>query len=1028
MKKYIIISILLFLVSCGANYECIEGDDFGFPKASILATGNDVFATNAELNYPQCSNWLNTRLALNGKRLFIVVTTDKRSRWEPWFGSDGTEFASSQQTQKLCTYTCAPPSICPPHELPNIYFELAGDIRSEKNSFYDIDKCYSYHNLIDPGCSIFSATNKSREAGGPVEMGGYMNDTTNACSLNKGDGLYGLVAPSGTKVYNNRNVACNDFPTIKQAELSKNYYTFHLGGYMNGAMDPVFDGSRIDCNNANNTCYTSGYNSRLPDKLIETSSGDLYFKIQDSYYTDNSGQYNIIIKSGASYSDAGPIGKFIAGVLKYFNDAGKNIFENVVKKIGPTINAALIVYVIFAGIGFLFGMWPFNFKTLIIHLFKMSILIQLTISQTSWDFFNGYLIEIFTKGVDQICCIVANGGACDARSNPAENLIFFDNFLREFFSFETQMKIWSLPISDNIAGFFSAIMIQGGTFHFVFMLLNTAVCYVLGYIGIILLICLFPLLMPFMLFSMTKQVFDNWLKAMISFSLEIIMIIGFLALTSQMMMHQFHSLLGFKVCYQDFNFMDIPVFKVKGWVPIGYDYYLDPNDSKSYALMPVPEYIQNRKGEIISDKNGNVCEPYACECYRVPILPFLQPADAHLATLHEDHKDTPCYNLGYDNQERINYILHSGRYSDIKGAFIFVCMVVLMRLFAQSVPSIAKIIASGNSQSYFNTSDVKRQMQGMFMRADENLSARFSGYKTARDSISTIINPVGAVMERVTKKFTDPDAYFKSRIEREKTNIYWEKKADVLKKYLYIHGDAGKGAIAAAEMAAIPGALTKQVLDKATPGLLADIKNPLYQGQLEAQFSTNPAPLNQAMNAVGYLENSLFGSLARYAPGITRYAPGINAKFQRTFGADIGQTIGLVNNIKSMYWEDLKSKMSFGLAGQDMRAHSVDEDGKEQPSQLEIMSRNLAYNYGVGSEEGVKAVERSLSAVPTQALGVSFLTSTTISVVLAAPVLVAAADFAAAKAKAKADQEALEAEKSKREEEGGDAGPKSTKR
>jgi hypothetical protein len=87
------------------------------------------------------------------------------------------------------------------------------------------------------------------------------------------------------------------------------------------------------------------------------------------------------------------------------------------------------------------------------------------------------------------------------------------------------------------------------------------------------------------------------------------------------------------------------------------------------------------------------------------------------------------------------------------------------------------------------------------------------------------------------------------------------------------------------------------------------------------------------------------------------------------------------------------------------------------------MSRNLAYNYGVGSEEGVKAVERSLSGWQTKAASGFMITPIA---VLAAPAMVMAAEFAAAKAKAKADQEALSAEKSKREE-GGDSGATSAR-
>jgi type IV secretory pathway VirB6-like protein len=942
MQKYIIISMLLFLISCSANYECIEADDFGFPKVSISAAGHKVFASNPRLNYPQCSHWVNSNLTLNGKRLFIVVSASQESKWAPWFGSSTNKLSSSQHNNQPCSYTTqpAPPCIngapiCPPAPSgANHYFDLAGKPNTGYNSFYDIHFCTTY---TGTGCNIFSAV--------------YENDSTNACTLTRGDGLYGLVVPVGSNIDNNMEVACHNF--------EDNYYTFHLGGYMDGKMEPIFDGSMMGCHtkkdNTDGRCSTSGYNSKLPDNLINKNEGDLYFKIYDSYYTDNSGQYNVIVKSGAGYTNAGPIANFISHVIGYFTQAGENIFKNIVKQIGPTINIALTLYVIFAGIMFLFGLSEFNFKTLFIHLFKISILIQLTISETSWDFFNGYLLKLFTEGVDQICCIIATGEACDISSKPAENLIFFDRMLGNFFSFETQMKIWSLVLSDNIVGYFCVSLIEWGLIFFVLMILNAAVYYVMGYIGVILLICLFPLLMPFMLFSHTKQIFDKWLSTMMSFCLEMIIIVGFLALTSQMMVHQFHSLLGFKVCYRDFQYVDL-VAKSKAWIPISFN-TLDPSDSKQYELMPVPEYIQNRKGDIVKDSEGNLCEPYACSCYRLPALPFLHPDN-----LDNMHDGTPCENLGYSDQARLSYIVHTGKYSDFLGAVVFLCMVVLMKLFSESVPSIAKIISSGNAQTMFSTGDLntKGQAAGIgnyfgMQKADKRLSDRFAAYKAAKFIARLTVAPT-SLLESQMKHLTDPETGFRDRKNIANSTTL---KSDV-KNALAGMGERMAGKLAKetllpkpvikfmGKVVASPVTLSAKygpiLLDNAVPGLRANINNEYYQGSLDGKFTNNPAPLSAMFAGIEAETKGIpfFGYLGR----------SLNSGFTSVYGNDIGTTLGILGEVKGMYVEHLKAKYSMGLLGQDMhKLNQNPETNEYMPSNLDRVSNEFANNYGIDSTE-----------------------------------------------------------------------------
>ncbi len=650
-------------------------------------------------------------------------------------------------------------------------------------AYYDINTCpdYAYDTSgTQVGCKVYNSQ--------------VMYDPGKLCYLSKGDGLYGLVVPPNQNIDGNTNIACDNLPVNTDTGAGTDgYYGFHLGG------NPIFydttntncldasaltnnlycttsapttpnplpctietgknsctiqdegstttctkNGSTTSCTTTTctNSCLTSGYNNNLPDSnLINTNQGDLYFKIVDNYYPDNIGSYTIMLKSGVGYQNSGPIATFVSTTMSFFNNISKCIYQGLIPQIAAPVNAMLILYVIFSGITLMFGISKMNNKQLMLHLFKVGFVVQLTTSSTSWDFFNGYFLDLFTNGVDDICCLIATGGSC---TDGSTNLNFFDNLIADFFSYETQMKIWSLVINDIGFGLVEAILIEIGLLFFLIMIGYAAIFYVIGFLAITLLISLFPIFLPFILFSMTKDIFNNWLKMIVSNSMEPIIVIAFLALSAQTITNQFHILLGFPIKYE--TIPGIPseitnLIDIKTWIAQKPPKFNTETDGTGYANMLIPENIVDVHGNPIKDSNGNLCIPYACSCYRIPTLPYLQPSQKVLSKIGKS--GTPCDDLGYDNQPLIDQIMNTGKYTNQKDSFSFLILTGVLMIFIKSVPSIARSLVKGTAQTNFDLSNapssmasgLKSMTAGLGGLANRVLYNRSATYRTANEAL-----------------------------------------------------------------------------------------------------------------------------------------------------------------------------------------------------------------------------------------------------------------------------------------------------
>ncbi|MFV9874908.1 MAG: type IV secretion system protein [Rickettsiales endosymbiont of Dermacentor nuttalli] len=485
-------------------------------------------------------------------------------------------------------------------------------------------------------------------------------DPDNICLFTKGVGLYALAVPKGTD------------PNASESVLKKipdGSIVFHLG-----ENTPLIDSDGESA---------GGWNDSLPSEA--PANGYLYLRILDSYYDDNGGQYQLVFKGGVADPYPGPIATVVGYVKYHLDTAAKSIYNNLVNETEylTVTRICLILYIMFLGISFMFGIVNITQKELAVHIFKIALIIQVSATATSWTFFNDNFLNIFKQGVDSLVCMMVGtlgGVGCDPGASP---LNYFDNLVATFTSFETNAKIQSL-LFTSFLGFVFVLIFYVSLIVYIIAIAKAVILYLLAYIAICVLITLFPIFIVFILFKMTRELFNNWLKQIIGYSIQVLMVMAGLTLMAQVVLHQLHVLVGFPVCVK--TLLEIPspfnVPLIVYWYPK--EVRTDP--TKDLRSIYVPEYW-SRDGNVFAGcdpeqknfacKNQNLCAPYECQDTRYPDLPYLIPAKSSEKQY---------------NQDRINRI-SSGTYVTFFDVFLFLVLVYIMLKFQKIVPDIAKGVA-----------------------------------------------------------------------------------------------------------------------------------------------------------------------------------------------------------------------------------------------------------------------------------------------------------------------------------------------
>lgn len=567
-KVRILLLIIVSLALHGCSGEmCIDADDFGFAKVTISSRQDPETLYSLSQGH-QVAPWLNSQYRVNGRPLTILVKT-----WQY-----GVEWNTRQELSAWCPW-----------------YGAQGDDNQLSSFCEKLTDCQFVNN------KMCASTIDAPIINAP-------------CLMKNGVGLYALIAEADT-----------DPNASYTSEQNPSGVTLHLG-------EPRTDYDMYDINKRGEQRIAGGlvYNYE-GNKLKKQQYADapLYFKILDKFYDDNSGQYKVVIKSGITDTRPDPV-QFLTKLVKdnlfgVGNDYGliRKIYLNIIKNPGYQIavKGMLSLYIIFTALSYLVGNINLTNIELIKRVVKVSIIAALLSSNYAWSFFNDYLFVWFVGGVEQVIQMIMEAGSTGPGSTSILGLMIAP---------ETISKVMSLLLIDW-RGFIYIILYLIALYFILMLIFQASILYLSALIIIGMLIIMGPIFLCFMLFGITRSLFENWLRQLIGYAIQPLIIFTGIVFISMIIRSEIYSTLGFRVCKKEFpnlgSIGDI-LGNISDKLDLGIDlthsifYWGFPNPGKgkftqTKAKIPVPHDFEK--------SDGTFCSPYECIDERYIELPFLDP-------------------------------------------------------------------------------------------------------------------------------------------------------------------------------------------------------------------------------------------------------------------------------------------------------------------------------------------------------------------------------------------------------------------
>ena len=455
-------------------------------------------------------------------------------------------------------------------------------------------------------CELLDCSTAKKEDRVCLPGGKVVNRDINKlpCILRDGWGLYGLiaVADSGGKSYSDPN------ELSAAINLPKSLFrTFRVA--------PTVKGSKINSSasdelpeyeyyfelDATEICDESGCKKDVHREGGEyVMRGRLFFKMQDGYYQDNTGGYNITITNGV-YTEKGFIESTIDTFSAQIDKVTKSLYNSMVRntQLIAIVRTLLLLYVVITGIMFALGTIRASQRELIVILFKFSVVATL-ISDQSWDFFNTYLFELCKGGAKDIADVIIRSTLFydgDINSpiyylpDKSSPLTVYDIVLKMLTKLPVHAKTLSLLFYDWKLYWIPCVYV--GFYFIIVSILKSMMLYLLMLIQVALLLIVAPIFIMMLLFKITKELFDIWIKQVIGTAILYIMIAASIALMVKLIFSIIQTLLWFRVCWQTvwkLEILGFTIIDLKFWYPESSSELLmaiNPTNFFAYLLIAV---------------------------------------------------------------------------------------------------------------------------------------------------------------------------------------------------------------------------------------------------------------------------------------------------------------------------------------------------------------------------------------------------------------------------------------------------------
>ena len=235
-------------------------------------------------------------------------------------------------------------------------------------------------------------------------------------------------------------------------------------------------------------------------------------------------------------------------------DSTRRLYESFINN-GAYISAvygAITLMIIIFGVGFIIGVIQPSYSQVLVRLIKLGIIMAL-ISPSGWNFFSSYMVSFFNDTTDQLLrgvTAIGTGVTPPAGSSPFYQ---FDALAAFLIQPDTIVAILGATFSGGPYG-----LMMGGLMIFAFagflmLLIKALQIYAVSFVARSLLLGLAPIFFVFLLFEKTKQLFMNWINALVSLSLQPILLFTFLSFFMILLESASTDMLNTDFCWSEYR-------------------------------------------------------------------------------------------------------------------------------------------------------------------------------------------------------------------------------------------------------------------------------------------------------------------------------------------------------------------------------------------------------------------------------------------------------------------------------------------
>ena len=247
--------------------------------------------------------------------------------------------------------------------------------------------------------------------------------------------------------------------------------------------------------------------------------------------------------------------------------AVQSMFDGMVKDDAYTaaIGAMFTLALTFYGIGVSTGIIQVTLGDAVIRVIKIAVIAFIA---SNWDLFYQYIASFFINGTDELIKYFLESFRTinelqGGQTSPGDDDLLFGD-LDKFTS-----TIFSIHMSAIVGGLFSVFGVKTSPYALVYALvlimslmylfnsiMKVVTIYCLSIFAKALLFALAPIFLSFMLFNQTKQLFDAWVKQLVNYSLQPVIVTAFLGMFVALIAPLLTEVLQLNVCWRDTNSSD----------------------------------------------------------------------------------------------------------------------------------------------------------------------------------------------------------------------------------------------------------------------------------------------------------------------------------------------------------------------------------------------------------------------------------------------------------------------------------------